>query len=284
MTPPTSEHIDPSLIAEPIADDVFCWQCGYSLRTRTADDDCPECGFPIAKTLAEQRLMFGRANTTAEFVSALRLLAVSLFLTAFSFPGTVFLGVISVSGGEGVFGLLWFVVAIEYALWMAGCLTVARLFHDRPLRVLGILTAATAVLTSTLFAVGIFGFDGFDSEVLLGLLVLAVAATQAVRIAGIVRLWPHVFGVFRQFHLKGQATALKFAAGAGILTTAALGLSHLLMTPMLLGSWGSRGEAFVIVAIVAAIGCYVAAFWTAITLLVNAAAVHRAIQKRLRAD
>lgn len=35
-----------------VQDDLVCSQCKYSLRTLSADADCPECGWPVAQSIA----------------------------------------------------------------------------------------------------------------------------------------------------------------------------------------------------------------------------------------
>ena len=39
--------------SENIRDDVFCIRCDYNLKTLERSNRCPECGLPIAKSLAE---------------------------------------------------------------------------------------------------------------------------------------------------------------------------------------------------------------------------------------
>jgi hypothetical protein len=40
---------------QPLASDFLCIACQYNLRTRTPNDRCPECGLPVAQTIAHRR-------------------------------------------------------------------------------------------------------------------------------------------------------------------------------------------------------------------------------------
>ena len=53
MSSPSSTS--PPVAAAPISTDLLCIACQYNLRTRTATDLCPECGLPVAQTIAHRR-------------------------------------------------------------------------------------------------------------------------------------------------------------------------------------------------------------------------------------
>ncbi|MEM1446384.1 MAG: hypothetical protein AAGF84_10035 [Planctomycetota bacterium] len=290
MTQPSADN--PSTPAAPTALEhnqdlghMLCWGCGYSLRMRRLDESCPECGLPIRITLERQWLPLDQPQLGERTVSAMRCLAGSLLITALGVPLTTFCGFNSVNG-EGVFGLLWFAVVIEYALWMAACTNLGRAFGSRLLVATGIALAVTACCTVTVMCVAIYGTA--DSDRFLIALVSGVAATQFFRLVSIARLWPIIFGCMRQFRLMGNRKALAAAGVAGILTTVALGLSHLLMLPLFaIDRPGQLGEQVVAVGVIAAIGCYITAFWTAITLFANANALsrhHTQQHEHMRAD
>jgi len=104
--PPAIPPQPPAPPPLPISGDLFCMQCHYNLRTRSTADRCPECGLPIAETLAHLRQSAGliadeRAlNAGARLLGWTSLAAAPLYAyqaliespLAGSFPPAAFLG------------------------------------------------------------------------------------------------------------------------------------------------------------------------------------------------
>lgn len=61
----------PPIPSPPLAADLLCIHCQYNLRTRSPQDRCPECGAPVAQSLAHYRAYAGAIREPA----ALRLAA-----------------------------------------------------------------------------------------------------------------------------------------------------------------------------------------------------------------
>ncbi len=278
----------PTPAPEPwIERDLLCHACLYNLRSLRKDARCPECGTPVADTLARVVLDQARRQDVETFRSGIYQLAWSLLFTALLMPGTIFFGVL-MDGDEGIMVVLVGGVLIEYVFWGAGVASIVRALREtegsnrsafKAATKLGWSTTGAAVLTVLTLAYAVFANSG--EVIIFTLLVLLVAAVQALRVGSILAVGPAVLDALRNLTLPGHAKALKAATVAGLITTAALGLSHLLMLPATtnLEPWDDLAAMFVLAAVIAAIACYVAAFWASVTLFINGGGVSKVLAR-----
>lgn len=262
-----------------------CDRCGYDLRTRRHNDACPECGQAVAHTLAVWRGVRPDAARIHALARSLRTLAASLTITALLLPCTLGIMMLLESFirtgdtaewlGAAVLGLG---VTTEYALWALG---MHRLRHAVPTNqaakragAFGWATLATAMCAVA--AVVLMASETLNDGGL-AILVLAIAATQFLRLASVTQAWSPIFRGLDALRLKNHAFWLALAAAFALITCGALGITH---AAILLEDTGLRaiGEAALGAGIIAALACFPTAALVAVTLWITAVAVHRRVR------
>ncbi len=113
--------------------DVPCYGCGYNLRTRPLDADCPECGLAVSETLDPHIIDPDDLAAVRRWRGGLAVLAASAMLTGVGPAATVILAVVTFGTMmNGDFAsippgaLLVIVVTLEQSLWLIGVYRCTR--------------------------------------------------------------------------------------------------------------------------------------------------------------
>ncbi|MEM1107528.1 MAG: hypothetical protein AAGH99_02450 [Planctomycetota bacterium] len=211
-----AEGVDkPGRASLPIAFDLACMGCQYNLRTLHAEAVCPECGQPVAETLAAFRrgwrredIVLWRKGCKWVGISGLLTAASPVIVLAVLFLGSFFLGSFEGVGLSIVVGL--FVLA-EHFLWVRGTwrLTAGHPGAERAtpwlIQVLrisvvvhGLFALASVVLPLTLLVNDMMRSGYRDDGVLWvmwGFVVTGTVTARAVVTGGLMRLLTQTLGV-----------------------------------------------------------------------------------------
>ncbi|MEM8782682.1 MAG: hypothetical protein AAGE65_07460 [Planctomycetota bacterium] len=284
---------DPAAAAGPDASERIehalpCRRCGYDLRTQRKDGRCPECGDAVTNTVELWSHGVRFPALPSAFDAALRRWSVSLFVTGLLLPSTLFFGLLldgaGIGGGEAGTALFMTLVCvgvgIEYTLWAMGFRSMARVGPEikslRVGRALGELTAVSAGLC----VIGVWLMTLTDLQRQLdplgfGAIGLGIAVTQGLRLGAILAVLDSVFQELRGLRLGKHLLAIQITAGMAMLACVTLGLSHFIVAITATLDQSGGPDAFLAIAIFAAMAVYPTSLATAVALGLTTVKVRR---------
>ena len=222
---------------------LFCFSCGYDLRGTGSDENCPECGLPVATSVSASMLPADGLRHGPALRKGLVMLAVSLFMIP-AIPWLT-IGVMAAGSHTNPLWTLSALVLLEHALWVGGVWHASEFAATRPVTLEGRESATAARAGAVVCGVGVV-----TTVVLLsvavshlgrgstGLLGMAVAMTVVALIGWGVSLLAGSRAVavaLRALRCGSTATALRVTAIIGTAASTLLGLGTVGVGLVLLG-------------------------------------------------